>query len=982
MPKKQFRRIIDTRKNTAALLNGLVSIGGGGGTGGGTGGGVTAHAQLTGLENNDHPQYLLRTDASSTYVTNAVLTAALVNYYDKAASDARYVAKTVQVIAGNGLIGGGELSGNVTLNLGSSLDIAAGVVGVVNADTHGHGVVSSDDVKTDAAGKKTLLNSLGGKISLFALDVNGGDLFVAGTSPTAPLIDTHRAYAGGAGSVGIGRIPDAQFMLDVGGPMRAELFIGPHAIQLSEVKFLAHYDGHITSYTGEYNSINGEIPSSVGGTYFIPGRFNKGLARSFSTENYCFNPSFENGTPEATLSAGWTTYQGGTGATWTFSNEVSHTGKLSLRIKASTIGSSLVSSSPQISIENGETALLSVWVYRTDATKSGYCGIVSSTNTLLASVNFTGPANKWVEHSMSWDNTTGAAVNVICRMNNQAADGKTIVFIDSVLLGKTATTNWNVDNIAGPYFDGHCVGATWTGTVNNSMSSISTSPITYSAGKLFDASAGTIMFWVRPYSGRGARWAQIRSTSNSSMYIQIGTSSGGTIFGRASDSVTGVTSVNGSKPNMGQWNHVALVYSDLLVSLYLNGVFQNSYVPTIPYIGGPSDQLQLLFSGAAVIDDFVITSNMLSANEIRAVYESNAPVFAESSAFSFRATPQGLVWADEEGLWVRDTLSKAVFGLYGGDTSKSWGGRTLDTGDLLIGDYASGNYVLWDDSVPLLDIGGKVTATSGKIGAWTINGQYLFSGNLFLYGSTTGGSAIWSGQPGQAGAPLQILENGTLIAEKGKIGGWTISDTSLSSAGGESVLYSDGNIKTKWILGGDTAGKLSLRPWPYVAASFFLDLTSTESVFKLPSVSVGYQSSAEHFLIIGRDSSSDHASRLALNTSAGGANQSYLYRASGLHGTLRLYNSGNGGASIQAAGGNIAFINHATYSEGNAQILINNLIELRAPLLIPVQLSPGVPSTRDQCFIFLEKIGSTYYLRCNYRNASNAISNINLATWT
>ena len=55
---------------------------------------------------------------------------------------------------------------------------------------------------------------------------------------------------------------------------------------------------------------------------------------------------------------------------------------------------------------------------------------------------------------------------------------------------------------------------------------------------------------------------------------------------------------------------------------------------------------------------------------IKAIYESDAPGFATSSVFMFRSTAKGLVWADEEGLWMRNVAGGDVLGAYGGEFTK------------------------------------------------------------------------------------------------------------------------------------------------------------------------------------------------------------------------------------------------------------------------------------------------------------------------
>jgi hypothetical protein len=92
-------------------------------------------------------------------------------------------------------------------------------------------------------------------------------------------------------------------------------------------------------------------------------------------------------------------------------------------------------------------------------------------------------------------------------------------------------------------------------------------------------------------------------------------------------------------------------------------------------------------------DDVVTVNRAISEDEIRAIYESNAPVFGETSTFQWRAA-NNLVWADSEGLWMLDAAGNAVLGA-SGVNGKGWGGTTLSAGDVLIGNTTKG-YAFFD----------------------------------------------------------------------------------------------------------------------------------------------------------------------------------------------------------------------------------------------------------------------------------------------
>jgi hypothetical protein len=106
-------------------------------------------------------------------------------------------------------------------------------------------------------------------------------------------------------------------------------------------------------------------------------------------------------------------------------------------------------------------------------------------------------------------------------------------------------------------------------------------------------------------------------------------------------------------------------------------------------------------------------------------------VFAETSQAGFRATPKQLVWADDEGLWMRDSAGNPVLGVYGGEAAtKSWAGFTLAAGDIVFGRNAIGSSAIWWDQsagkfgfygagsgTPQVEIAtdGSLTAGAGKI---------------------------------------------------------------------------------------------------------------------------------------------------------------------------------------------------------------------------------------------------------------------------
>jgi hypothetical protein len=215
------------------------------------------------------------------------------------------------------------------------------------------------------------------------------------------------------------------------------------------------------------------------------------------------------------------------------------------------------------------------------------------------------------------------------------------------------------------------------------------------------------------------------------VYTQAGTAGGLWVEWVGNTATPSYSSLSSAgKLSANTWHHLAFVYNGTALSLYIDGVLSGS--STLPiWSSDPSTLLvgKDMFSSAVVkgviIDELVILSRAADADEIRAIYESNAPVFAESATNFFKSYGPTPVEINEEGLFVRSVTTGDIFAVYGGGATKSWGGLTLGDGDVLIGRSADG-YVHWDDSADLLDISGQVDITGNS----TVTGTLQVDGDL------------------------------------------------------------------------------------------------------------------------------------------------------------------------------------------------------------------------------------------------------------
>lgn len=304
------------------------------------------------------------------------------------------------------------------------------------------------------------------------------------------------------------------------------------------------------------------------------------------------------------------------------------------------------------------------------------------------------------------------------------------------------------------------------GTTNGYLRYVDTSIVT--------GSAGMCTLWVYPTGlGTTAQYLfKTGATINSNAIALKCTQTATTIeyAGNTSALVAGALT-----PNV--WQHLAVTWSGNSLVLYKNGIqIGTATSGSTPidygypmYVGGTGGA-NATFQG--IIDDFVVLNRTPSSTEIRAVVESNAPVFAETSNWGFR-TANTLAWADAEGLWAMNNTGVAAFGVSGVD-AKSWGQKTLDRGDVLIG--ANSDYVFWDASAAKLSIAGQMVVGGPTNYLWLND---TADGSLAIGGAT------------KASAPFRVSAAGALTATNANITG-VITATSGSFSG--TITATSGSI--------------------------------------------------------------------------------------------------------------------------------------------------------------------------------------------
>ena len=173
-------------------------------------------------------------------------------------------------------------------------------------------------------------------------------------------------------------------------------------------------------------------------------------------------------------------------------------------------------------------------------------------------------------------------------------------------------------------------GHSWSGTAHASTSSRTAASLNY-ASPMRNTSRGTIAFWVSP-----AWHAASSITSWAHRYLSWGNTTNGILMSNAGGKYLHTEVFAGGSSQMGAtyapawdgaFHHVAITWETNDVRVYFDGVqrVQDTSV-VIPDLSGSiinvghwSGNSQI----SGLIDDFVILSRILSADEIRAIYESN-----------------------------------------------------------------------------------------------------------------------------------------------------------------------------------------------------------------------------------------------------------------------------------------------------------------------------------------------------------------------
>ncbi len=693
--------------------------------------GANAHDQLVSYLNSDlvddeHASAFASTDGSGTRIG--------------------YMSERLNksLLAGAGLTGGGLWTDNRTLALATPGSLSATSVNAAGAP-HTHAITASSN---PGAATQVLKSTVTGGLTLESFTSNGEivaaqSIYGGGNSfrvlhHTHDYDHVHVVINPRSGFTTV----DEQFGVIIDDNLLVMGYIvGKHALQLKGARFLGHYDGpepYQRNFTGQDKGHMGQVPSSAAGLIYRPGLFGKAVQSAQATTNLIANPSIETNT------TGWAALMS---ATLTRVSTDSYIGEYSLKIDtpgATTGGASVGASTSTHGTYTGQL--------RHKAASSGSVGRsmtlyvrATYTDSTTDETTVTVPLEEdWAFCSASHATNTGKTLSAVNILFRDAASGAALsCFVDAVQLEAKAYATPYCDgslglnaqqaasaSTSGTVWNGH----SWSGTEHASSSSRTAAGLTYSAADFpILPLKGTVMAWVYVRALTGAiqyvfRSSNTASTAHRMLYI----SATGYLSGSWGSAVIADTTVF----PVGQWVHVAITSNGTTANLFRNGAQVASGSTGTPldgtmtmatarvghrnsaeHLNGFLDELVYLTGYYPPTADADAT---VKDDVIRAVYQSEAPVFAETSSWHWRSA-NNLVWADSEGLWMVDASGYKVLAAYGLSAAKSWGGRTLNQGDFMIGDasHGSAHYMHWINSTGVIEISGNITVLGGNAATTT-----------------------------------------------------------------------------------------------------------------------------------------------------------------------------------------------------------------------------------------------------------------------
>ena len=455
------------------------------------------------------------------------------------------------------------------------------------------------------------------------------------------------------------------------------------------------------------NGHKGQAPTITGGVHGQLGKFGGAVAVGEATTNRIANPSFETNT---------TGYSSDGTVTATRSTDFALFGQYSLKWVHSS-GTANYYYNNAGTLATSTTFTFSCYVRKSDGSApTGLLVYIDSTlGTLSPTVTDVG----------------GGWYRVYATRTIGGSLGNHIVG----LAGLGSGTTWYFDGwqcearaYTTPYVDGSLgSGYAWTGATHASTSSRTAAVLAYPNLRNINPLKGSVSAWVLMEYYKSGIGAVIWNAGDAAGEFVGQISTGGAVQLYVNgNQITHQTAMSAG------WHHIVYTWDipNNTMRVYLDGVASSSagtptttpptlHASTIQ-IGG-SSPIGTTYNWNGLIDDFAILDRVLTADEITAIYNSNAPLNVTRSNFELVLTEEGYgkVIANAGGIFGTNVSYKPTFTLVNATIAVN--GETLDAGDTMLGDNTSDRAnVLFDQSAGQLKFRGGTTTqayvdTSGSI---------------------------------------------------------------------------------------------------------------------------------------------------------------------------------------------------------------------------------------------------------------------------
>lgn len=257
-----------------------------------------------------------------------------------------------------------------------------------------------------------------------------------------------------------------------------------------------------------------------------------------------------------------------------------------------------------------------------------------------------------------------------------------------------------------------------------------------------------------------------------------------------------------------------------------NAYFSGTLVSTSGKIGGFSLSENSIQNGAfGQSGSVLICTGTNSSASIGGSDSINGWCFTASNTFG--VTKTGALYASNATIEGNITATSGKIGGFNIDstflqssdetvglsaTSYNWafwaGGASMDTAKFRVNQAGK----LWASNAT---IAGEITATSGKIGKYTID-NYLSTGSGYTCTGMGGNQAFWAGSESSNDAPFHVSYDGSFYSSKGNIAGWEItSDSFYKDTDDYTVYVCPGTNNNKDFLTVHDKNKSSGDEWPF-----------------------------------------------------------------------------------------------------------------------------------------------------------------------